>query len=182
MVLPNDPMPAIATIGAEVRVTPDDLVQVVRGPGSHEFIDDRSPFSIRVTGIMEDSGAVIGVYGNVTAGHQRYLGQIATLLVRLDFSDWRRDNTSQANFKVGRSVAQPNGKHPFYHPEGTDIEGFPFIIRFGSIDSRRSAEPQANSALEAFQEGRAEPGASPNGGPAGSLGNSGVLGGPPPVS
>ncbi len=175
-------MPAIATIGAEVRVTPDDLVQVVRGPGNHEFIDDRSPFSVRVTGIMEDSGAVIGVYGDVTAGHQRYLGQIATLLVRLDFSDWRRDNTSQANFKVGRSVAQPNGRHPFHHPEGTDIEGFPFIMRFGSIDSRRSGEPQANSALETFRERGAEPFAAPNGGPAIRSDNSGAGGGPPSVS
>jgi hypothetical protein len=155
-------MPAIATVGAEVTVTPDDEVQIVRGPGNHEFIDDRSPFTVRVTGIMEDLGVVIGVYGDVTAGHQRYLGQIATLFIRLDFSDWRRDNSSQANFKVGRSVARPNGKHPFAHPEGSDIEGFPFAILFGSLDSRQSGEPRVNSALTAVEERGAEPDASPN--------------------
>jgi hypothetical protein len=143
-------MPAIATIGTEVRVTPDDDVQIVLAPGKHEHTDDRSPFSLRVAGIMEESGEIIGVFGDVVSGHQRYRGQTATLLVRLDHSDWRRDNRSAANFKVGRSVARPNGKHPSYHPEGTDIEGFPFIIRFGSLDSRRGDEPEVNSALEAF--------------------------------
>jgi len=149
-------MPAIAQIGTEVRVTPDDDVQIVYGPGKHEFTDDRSAFSVRVTGIMEESGQIIGVFGDVLSGHQRYRGQTATLLVRLDHSDWRRDNRSAANFKVGRSVARPNSKHPFYHPEGTDIEGFPFIIRFGSLDSRSGDEPAVNSALEAFHERGAE--------------------------
>ena len=149
-------MPAIAIIGAEVRVTPGDDVQIVLGPGKHEFVDDRSPFSLRVTGIMEDAGKIIGVFGDVISGHERYRGLIGTLLVRLDHSDWRRDNRSAANFKVGRSVARPNGKHPFYHPDGSDIEGFPFIIRFGSLDSRSGDEPEVNSALQAFHDWEAE--------------------------
>src|SRR5687768_9481011 len=155
-------MPAIAEVGTEVRVTPGDEVQIVLGPGKHEVTDDRSPFSLRVAGLIEEAGEVIGVFGNVVSGHQRYRGQTATLLVRLDSSDWRRDNRSAANFKVGRSVARPNGKHPFYHPEGTDIEGFPFIIRFGSLDSRSGDEPVVNSALEAFPGREAEQGAPPN--------------------
>jgi hypothetical protein len=151
-------MPAIAAIGAEVIVTPEDDVQIVLARGKHEFVSDRSAFSLRVDGVMEESGEVIGVFGKVTRGHARYQGQTATLLVRLDHSDWRRDNRSAANFKVGRSVARPNGKYPFYHPEGTDVEGFPFIARYGSVDSRIGDEPEVNSALEAFQERGAETG------------------------
>jgi hypothetical protein len=147
-------MPAIATIGTEVRVTPEDIVQIVYAGGRHEFVEDRSPFSVRVAGILEASGEVIGIFGDVVSGHERYLGQMATLLIRLDHSDWRRDNRSAANFKVGRGVARPNGKHPFYHPEGTDIEGFPFVIRFGSLDSRAGDEPEVNTALVAFQAGK----------------------------
>jgi hypothetical protein len=105
---------------------------------------------------MEEAGEIIGVFGDVVSGHQRYQGKTATLLVRLDHSDWRRDNRSAANFKVGRSVARPNGKHPFCHPEGTDIEGFPFIIRFGSVDSRSGGESEVNSALETFHVREAE--------------------------
>ena len=150
-------MLAIAEIGIEVRVTPGDDVQIVYAPGKHEFTDDRSCFSVRVTGVMEESGKVIGVFGDVVSGHSRYQAQIATLFVRLDHSDWRRDNCSAANFKVGGSVALPNGKHPFYHPEGSDIEGFPFIIRYGSLDSRSGDEPEVNSAIEAFHQNGAEP-------------------------
>lgn len=175
-------MPAIAKIGTEVRVTPGDDVQIVFAPGKHEFFDDRSPFSLRVAGTMEESGKIIGVFGDIISGHHRYQGQIATLLVRSDHSDWRRDNRSTANFKVGRSVARPNGKHPFAHPEGTDVDGFPFVIRYGSLDSRMGHEPEVNAALEAYYETRAEPGVSPNGGPADPSGNSAASGGPPSVS
>ncbi|HZR19781.1 MAG TPA: hypothetical protein VFE51_21020 [Verrucomicrobiae bacterium] len=145
-------MPAIAEIGTEVRVTPGDDVEIVYAPGKHEFTEDRSSFSVRVAGFIEESGKIVGVFGDVVSGHQRYQGQTATLLVRLDNSDWRRDNRSAANFKVGRSVARANGKHPFHHPGGTDIEGFPFLIRYGSLDSRSSGEIEVNSALEAFHE------------------------------
>src|SRR5215470_13015875 len=162
-------MPAIAEIGTEVRVTPGDDIQIVYAPGKHEFTDDRSPFSVRVAGVMKESGEIIGVFGNVVSGHNRYRGQIATLLVRLDRSDWRRDNRSAANFKVGRSVARPNHKHPFYHPEGTDVEGFPFIIRFGLLDSRSGDEPEVNSARETFQQTGAEQVAAPNSRPPSQL-------------
>jgi hypothetical protein len=142
-------MPAIGIVGTEVQVTPADPLQIVfGGGGNYEFVDDRSPFSLRVDGMLEEAGEIIGVFGDVISGHPRYQGQIATLLLRLDNSNWRRDNHSMANFKVGRSVARPNGKHPFYHPEGTDVEGYPFIMRFASIDSRNEDEVEINSARE----------------------------------
>jgi hypothetical protein len=81
----------------------------------------------------------------------------------LDNADWGRDNRSAAQFKVGRSPARPNGKHPFYHPDGTDIDGFPFIMRFGSIDSRIGIELVIDSAMDAFRESRGEPLLSPRG-------------------
>ncbi len=139
-------MPAIAQIEAEVIVTPGDDVQIVHAPGEHEIAHDRSPFSVRVAGVLEERRMIIGVFGEVVSGHDRYRGQTVTLLVRLVGSDWRRDNRSAASFKVGQSVARPNGKHPFYHPEGTDIEGFPFIVRYGSLNSQCEGEPEVNSA------------------------------------
>jgi hypothetical protein len=99
-----------------------------------------------VEGVLEQDGTIIGVFGAVVSGHERYLNQIATLLVRLDGSDWRRDNRSAAQFKVGKSIARPNGKHPFHHPEGTDIDGFPFLCRYGSLDSKNGQETEVNSA------------------------------------
>ena len=152
-------MPAIADIGTEVQVTPSDEVQVVRGPHEHEFIDDRSPFCVRVSGILEESGQLVGVFGEVISGHERYRHQTATLLVRLDHSDWSRDNRSAANFKVGRGVARPNGKLPAHHPEGTDISGYPYLMRYGSLDCRRCSEPEVNSAVSSSHPGGAEPGA-----------------------
>jgi hypothetical protein len=145
-------MPPIGKIGTVVTVTPDDIIQIVLAPERHEYIDDRSPFCVRVAGIMEEAGETIAVFGDVISGHERYRGKIATLLVRLDRSDWRRDNRSAANFKVGTSVARLNGKYPFYHPDGTSIDGFPFVIRFGSLDSRIEGEPEINSALSTQNE------------------------------
>src|SRR5687768_16196834 len=71
-------MPPIATIGAKVKVTPDDEIQVIHGPGGHEFIDDRTPFSIVVSGtVMNAEDELVGVFGEVISGHPRYQGQIA---------------------------------------------------------------------------------------------------------
>ncbi len=156
-------MPAIADIGSVVTVTPSEDVQVVYSPGRHECIDDRSPFALKVSGVIEEKGEIIGVYGDVISGHERYRGLIATLLLRLDNSDWARDNHSAAQFKVGRSPARPNGKQPFHNPEGTDIDGFPLLMRFGSIDSRVGNEPLINSAMEAFRKSQAEPDGAANG-------------------
>ena len=139
-------MPPIATIGSLVEVTPSDEIQIVFGPKNSEFVNDRTPFSLRVEGLIHEKEKLTGVFGPVLAGHQRYRGLTATLFLRLDNSDWTRDNHSAAGFKVGRGPAKPNGKHPVSHPDGTDIEGFPFIVRYGSIDSRVGNERVINSA------------------------------------
>jgi hypothetical protein len=139
-------MPPIAKIGSLVEVTPLDEIQIVFGPGNHEFVNDKTPFSMKVDGLLKEKERVIGVYGPVVSGHERYKDLTATLLVRLDNSDWTRDNHSAAGFKVGQGPAKPNGKYLVSHPEGTDIDGFPFIVRYGSIDSRARNEQIVNSA------------------------------------
>ena len=124
----------IASIGTVVRVTPGDELQIVRGKGDHEFVDDMSPFRVRVADILRDDGVLIGVTGPVIDGHPRYHGLVATLLTRIDDSHWETDTHSGVNFKVGRSVAHRVGGLPHSHPDGTEIDEYPFIVRYGSID------------------------------------------------
>src|SRR5436305_15311196 len=128
-------MPAIAQNRTIVLVTPQDDVQIVSGPGESEsvFVDDRSPFSVRVDGILKDANEIVGVFGEVTKGHVGYFGKIATLFVRLDNSDWRRDNVSAAGSTVGNGAARLNGKYPSYNPLGSETDGFLYLIRFGSF-------------------------------------------------
>jgi hypothetical protein len=125
---------AIASIGTVVRVTPGDDLQVVRGLGDQEWVDDRSPFRVRVSNILREDGILIGVSGPVIDGHPRYHGLVATLLTRIDDSHWETDTRSGVNFKVGPSVARRVGGLPHSHPDGTLIDGFPFIVRYGNID------------------------------------------------
>ncbi len=140
-------MPPISHLGAIITVTPSDEIQVVTGPGDFKFINDLTPFLVRVTGAIREDTRIVGVFGPVTGGAERYQGLVATLLLRLDNSDWTRDNRSAAQFKVARTPAALNGRHPFYHPEGTDVP-FPFIARYGSLDSREEGESEINSAKE----------------------------------
>ena len=141
-------MPAIATIGAVVTITPGADIQIVLRPDQSKFIDDRSPFSIRVDGILEDDGTIIAIYGDIISGHARYREQIATLFVRVDNADWRIDNRSGSSFKIGQNIANRNAKHHFLHPEGSNIDGLPFIIGYGSVDSRSEDEVDVNCAIE----------------------------------
>ncbi len=140
-------MPSISHLGAIVTVTPSDEIQVVTGPGESEYFNDLTPFSVRVAGAIREDTRIIGVFGPVIGGGARYRGLVATLLVRLDNSDWTLDNRSAAQFKVARTAATLNGEHPFNHPEGTDVP-FPFISRYGSLDSREDGEPEINTAKE----------------------------------
>lgn len=117
-----------------MRVTPGDELQIVRGKGDHEFVDDRSPFRVRVSEVLRENGVVIGVTGPVVDGHPRYQGFVATLLTRIDGSQWETDTHSGVNFKIGRNVAHRVGGFPHYHPEGTEINEYPYILRYGSID------------------------------------------------
>lgn len=84
--------------------------------------------------LLHENGVLIGVSGPVIDGHPRYQGLIATLLTRLDDSHWESDTHSGVNFKIGRSVAHRVSGLPHTHPDGTEIEGYPFIVRYGSID------------------------------------------------
>ena len=125
---------AIASIGVVVRVTPGDDLQILRGKGDYELVDDRSPFRVRVSGVLREDDEVIGVTGPVIDGHPRYHGLIATLLTRVDDSHWETDAHSGVNFKIGRSIAHRVSGFPHGHPEGTMIDEYPHIVRYGSID------------------------------------------------
>ena len=125
----------IASIGSVVRVTPGDELQILRGKSDYEFVDDRSPFRVRVSDIIHEDGVLIGVSGPVIDGHARYHGLIATLLVRCDDSHWESDVRSGVNFKIGSAVAHRVSDFPVGHPEGTEIDSYPHIVRYGSIES-----------------------------------------------
>ena len=125
----------IATINAVLTVTPHDDIEILRGKTEYEFVDDRTPFTMRVTDIMRESGVIIGVFGPVIDGPSRYRGMIATLLTRLDDSRWEADMHTQANFKVGHTAARRVADYPHYSPYGTVIDSYPYIIRFGGVDA-----------------------------------------------
>jgi hypothetical protein len=120
---------------------------------------------MRVDGLLEEQGSLFGVYGPVVAGAPRYQHLTASVLVRLDGSDWSRDCSTQANFKVGPSKVRRVAPYDFRDPRGTEVEGFPVIGRFGHVEV-------VNAELCA----------PPNGGPAIPCGNSGVTERPPSVS
>ena len=126
---------AIASIGSVVRITAGDELQVLRGKGDYEFVDDRSPFRVRVSDLIREDGVLIGVSGPVVDGLPRYHGLIATLLVRCDDSHWESDVRSGVNFKIGPTVARRVGGFPVGHPDGTAIDCYPHIVRYGIIES-----------------------------------------------
>jgi hypothetical protein len=123
----------IATRGAVIEVTPGDEIQIVRGKGDYEFVDDRQPFTIRIEDVLREDGRVIGAAGPVISGASRFTGLIATLLIRLEDSDWERDTQSAANFKVSISKARRVSDFPYSHPDGTETDGYPLIVRYGTI-------------------------------------------------
>jgi len=127
-------MKAIAQIGVQICVTPQDDIWIKNQNGT-TYIDDRSSFFIVTEGHLEDGHMFFGVYGRVIDGSERYKGLICSLISRLSGDDWRIKNSSQANFKVGVSPVYVNHEHSFHHPEGTQIDGFPVIGRFGRIET-----------------------------------------------
>lgn len=127
-------MPAIADIGVTLELTPQDEIWVKTGADACEHVRDFSPFQMRVAGRIDDHGSLIGVFGPVIGGARRYQGLIASLLVRLDGSDWTRDCVTQANFKVGPTKLQRVTGYDFRDPRGTEISGFPQIGRFGRVE------------------------------------------------
>jgi len=125
----------IASIGSIVKVTPGDELQILHGENDYELVDDLSPFRVRVSDIIREDGVLIGISGPVIDGHERFHGLIATLLIRADHSHWESDVRSLVNFKVGSTVARRVNSYPVWHPEGTLIDSFPYIVRFGVIES-----------------------------------------------
>ncbi len=125
----------IATINAVLTVTPHDELQIVRGKDDHEFVNDRTPFMVRVSHILREDDAIIGVIGPVIGGPSRYSGMTATLLTRLEGSRWETDMHTQANFRIGPTPARRITDHPHYHPDGTVIDSYPQMIRFGGVDA-----------------------------------------------
>lgn len=131
---------SIATIGALLVLRPQDSVNVSYAPKRYDSLEDRGGMLVKVDSLIRSDGTIVGVSGPVIKGHERYLGLIATLFVRLDDSDWTRDQRTQANFKIGPSQAVLNGRQPYYHPEGSEIVGYPQFSRFGSLEILSGAD------------------------------------------
>ena len=125
----------IASLNAVLTVTPQDLIQILHSENDYAFIDDKTPFRMRVSEVMREDGTIIGVFGPVIDGPSRYLGMTATVLTRLDGSRWETDMHTQANFKIGPTSARRVSDYPHTHPDGTAIDGYPQIVRFGKVDA-----------------------------------------------
>ena len=127
-------MNAIADMGSLLEVTPQDEIWIKTGPQPCEFVRDFSSFRMRVDGLFEEHGSLCGVYGPVVGGAPRYQHLIASVFVRLDGSDWIRDRSTQANFKVGPAKARRVAQYHFRDPRGSEVWGLPVIGRFGSVE------------------------------------------------
>ena len=127
------------TIGALVELEPWDDIQYRQDAESEwEFIQDRTPFQFRVAGELTEDGHPYGFYGTVHFGPERYLGLTCSIMKRAVGSTWE----AGAVFRVGPSIVEPepgyeparNGNIPFcYHPDGTKVDGYPQMLRFGGI-------------------------------------------------
>lgn len=126
-------MKVLAEIGIKIRVTPNDEIWI-HHPSGTDYLDDKTPFVMLSEGRLEDGHMFYGIYGRVIDGPERYHGLICNLLARLDGDDWRVKQTSQANFKVGPKPAYRNHKYEVGHPEGTIVDGYPVIGRYGHIE------------------------------------------------
>ena len=124
----------IADIGTGLRLTPQDDLQIKSGDGVWRFCKDETPFYFQVQGHIYDGQLFYGLFGPVLSGPSRYEGLICNILVRTDATDWRKETQSQVNFKVGPGVVTRNHCHHFGHPDGTCIEGYPLIARFGLVE------------------------------------------------
>ncbi len=146
-------MPSLATYGALIEVTPRDELQYWPSPDSGwTFVSDPTPFRFRVAGELIDDGFFFGLHGPVESGPSRYLNLICNIVIRYDNSDWQHTSKCGASFKVSPSIARRNASYdllehdnvPFYqHPEGTVVDGYPRVSRYGGI---RVVEDQAEQA------------------------------------
>jgi hypothetical protein len=136
-------MTALATVGALIEVTPWDELQHWPDAGAGwKFIDDPTSFRFRVAGELVDDGFFFGLQGPVESGPERYLNLICNIMLRHDNSDWRNTSECGAAFRVCPSIAKRDPSYdpsahdnlPFYfYPEGTIVEGYPRVSRFGGV-------------------------------------------------
>jgi hypothetical protein len=124
----------IADIGTMLRLTPHDDLQIASVEGVWAFCDDPTPFYFRVQGHLYDGQIFYGLFGPVLSGPPRYEGLICNIMVRTDATDWRNETRSQVNFLVGPGVVTRNHREHFGHPDGTRLEGYPRISRFGLVE------------------------------------------------
>lgn len=124
----------LADIGATIEVSPCDDVQYRLDDGSSGFLADRIPFRFEVAGRLEDGQIFYGLFGPVISGPDCYVGLICNIVVRIDGSDWREEQLSQASFRIGPSIAYRDHRFDFRHPEGTKVDGFPRYGRFAEIE------------------------------------------------
>ena len=73
-------MPPISRPGTLVTVTPSDEIQIVSAPGESEFVNDLTPFSLRVTGTIHEDARLIGVFGPITEGGVKVFQRCANAL------------------------------------------------------------------------------------------------------
>ncbi len=127
-------MTAIADIGAILELTPQDEIWIATKAGQITYVRDFSPFRMSVKGLLQEQDTLYGVYGPVVGGAPRYHHLIASVLVRLDGSDLRRDRSTQVNFKVGSTRVRRVSGFDIRDPRGTEIDGFPRIGRFAHVE------------------------------------------------
>jgi len=127
-------MKTLADQGVKIKVTPQDEQIWITTEAGTVYVNDTTPFIIISEGRLEDGHIFYGIYGRVIDGPERYHGLVCSLLTRLDADDWRIRRASQANFKVGKQPVHRDHKFSFTHPEGTQINGYPVIGRFGRIE------------------------------------------------
>ena len=114
-------MAVIADIGAVLRLTPQDDLQIASGDGVYDVCKDETPFYFQVQGHLFDGQLFYGLFGPVLSGPSRYKGLICNILVRTDATNWSKEARSQVNFKVGRGVVTRNHREHFGHPDGTRL-------------------------------------------------------------
>ena len=128
-------MAALAIVRTLVRVTPwDDLQYWPRPDSKWEYVDNRRLFVFRVEGWLEDGHVRYGLHGPVVDGPERYRDLLCSIITRVDGSDWRVESSSSAAFKVGPNIVVREHRHDFRHPEGTTLDGYPRMSRFGKFE------------------------------------------------
>jgi len=130
----------LTTIGAVIAVTPHDQVSHDLDESQYAVVDP-SPFIFVVDGHLVEDDQLYGVYGPIIAGHKRYENLTCNILKRTrPIPDWREKTVAAVNFKIGPTIlkkatclplAELGNRSFFYHPDGTEVAGFPVFSTYG---------------------------------------------------